>query len=80
MCLMHGMRNLHFTIPWKALSLHITTHALKWFFSKRTFNARSGKRMFYETHVLGTLLHVRKTCVNERTLNMCDSIYMFTMR
>ena len=65
----------------KALCLHITTHALKYFFfSKRTFNARSGKRMFYETHVLRTLLHVRRTCVNERTLSMRYSIYMFTMR
>ena len=36
------------------------------FFSERTFNARSGKRMFYETHVLRRSLHVRKTCVNER--------------
>ena len=29
MRLTHGMRNMHFTIPWKALWLHITTHALK---------------------------------------------------
>ena len=35
-----------FTVPWKALRLHITTHALKCFFSKRTFNACAGKRMF----------------------------------
>ena len=50
------------------------------FFSKRTFNARSGKRMFYKTPVLRTLLDVRKTCVKERTLNMRYSIYTFTMR
>ena len=46
--------------------------------------------MFYETHVLRTLLHVRKTYVKERTLNakekywgisnMRYSIYIFTMR
>ena len=29
MRLTHGARNMHFTIPWKALYLHITTHALK---------------------------------------------------
>ena len=50
------------------------------FFWKRTFNARSGERMFYKTHVLHTLLDVRKTCINERTLNMRYSIYTFTMR
>ena len=44
------------------------------------FNARSGKRMYYKTPVLRTLLDVRKTCVNERTLNMRYSIYTFTMR
>ena len=32
-----------FTMPWKALCLHITTHALKLFFSRRTFYARSGR-------------------------------------
>ena len=37
---------------------------------KRTFNARSDKRMSYKTPVLHTLLDVRKTCVNKRTLNM----------
>ena len=37
-----------FTIPWKTLWLHITTHALKLFFSRRTFYARSG--MFYYTN------------------------------
>ena len=35
---------------------------------------------FYKTPVLRTLLDVRKTCVNERTLNMRYSIYTFTMR
>ena len=50
------------------------------FFSKRTFNARSGKRMFYKTPILRTLVDVRKTCVNERTLNMRYSIFTFTMR
>ena len=25
-----GMRNIHFTIPWKALYLHSTTHALNY--------------------------------------------------
>ena len=69
-----------FTIPWKALCLHITTHAIKYFFSKRTFNACSGKRMFYKTPVLRTLLDVRKTCANDRMLNMRYSIYTFTMR
>ena len=54
------MRNMHFTIPYKALCLHITTHALKWVFSKRMFTARSGERMFYKTPVLRTLLDVRK--------------------
>ena len=49
-------------------------------FSKHTLNARSGKRMFYKTPVLRTLLYVRKSCVNERTLNMRYSIYTFTMR
>ena len=38
------------------------------------------KRMFYKTPVLRMLLHVHKTCVNERTLNMRYSIYTFTMR
>ena len=52
---------------------------LNGFFSTRTLNAHSGKRMFYKTPVLRTLLDVRKTCVNERTLNMRYSIYMFTM-
>ena len=42
----HGMRNMDFTIPLKALCLHITTYPLKQFFLKRTVNARSGKRMF----------------------------------
>ena len=64
---------MHFTIPWNALCLHITTHALEKFFSKRTFNARSGKRMFNKTPVLCTLLDLRKTCVNERVLNMRGS-------
>ena len=80
MRLTHGLRNLHFTILLKALCLHITTHALKYFFSKCTFNARSGKRMFNKTPVLRTLLDVRKTCVNERMLNTRYSIYMLTMR
>ena len=44
------------------------------------FNARSGKRMFYKTPVLRMLLHVRKTCVNERMLNMRYPIDTFTMR
>ena len=43
-------------------------------------NACSGKRMFYKTSVLRTLLHVRKTYGNERTLNTRYSIYTFTMR
>ena len=43
------------------------------------FNACSGKRMFYKTPILRTLLHVRKTSVNERTLNMRYSINTFTM-
>ena len=49
------------------------------FFSKRTFNGRSGKRNFDKTLILRTLLDVRKTCVNERTLNMRYSIYTFTI-
>ena len=53
---------------------------IKIIFSKRTFNARSGKRLFNKTHVLRTLLDVRKACVIESTLNVCYSIYMFTMR
>ena len=53
---------------------------IKIVFSKRTFNARSGKRMFYKTPVLRMLLDVCKTCVNERTFNMRYSIYTFTMR
>ena len=36
--------------------------------------------MVYKTRVLRTLIHVRKMCVNERTLNMRYSIYTFTMR
>ena len=76
----HGTRNMHLTIPLKALCLHITTNALKSFFSKHMFNARFGNHMFYKTPVLRTLLHVRKMCVNERTLNMRYSIYRFTMR
>ena len=43
-------------------------------------NACSGKRMFYKTPVLHTLLHVRKTCVSERVLNMRYSINTLTMR
>ena len=44
------------------------------------FNARSSKRMFHKTPVLHTLLDERKMCVNERTLNMRYSAYMFAMR
>ena len=36
--------------------------------------------MVYKTPVLCMLLKVRETHVNERTLNMGYSIYMFTMR
>ena len=36
--------------------------------------------MFYKTPVLRMLLDVRKTCINERTVNMRYSIYTFTMR
>ena len=36
--------------------------------------------MVYKTPVLRTLIHLRKTCNNERTLNMRYSIYSFTMR
>ena len=80
MRLPHGMRNIHFSIPWKTVCLHITTHAIKLFFSKRTFNARSSKHMFYKTPILCMLLNVRKTCVNERSWNMSYSIYTFTIR
>ena len=80
MRLTHGVWNMHFTINWKALCLQIATNALKLFFSKRTFNARSGKCMFYKTPVLCMLLNVRKPCIKERTLNMRYSIYTFTMR
>ena len=59
----NGMRNMHFTNPWKALYLHIATHALKYFFSKRTFDAHSGKRICYKTPVSGTLPDLCKTCV-----------------
>ena len=61
----HGMRNMHFTIPWKALCLHITTYALKWFFLKRTVNAISGKRMFYKTPFsVGYLTYVKRALTN----------------
>ena len=66
--------------PLKSLMLTYYNPYIKIGFLKRTFFARSGKRMFNKTHVLRMLLHVRKTCVNERTLNMRYSIYMFTMR
>ena len=65
--------------PRKALYLYITTHALNELFSKRKLNARSGKHMFYKTHILRTFLDDRKTCMNERTLNMRYSIHAFTM-
>ena len=66
--------------PLKSLMLTYNNQCIKQFFSKLTFNARSGKRMFYKTPVLHMLLDVRKTCVNKRTSNMRYSIYRFTMR
>ena len=65
--------------PLSSLMLTYYNPCIKWFLSKRTFNARSGKRMFYKMHVLRTLLDVRitRTCVNERTLNVRYSIYTF---
>ena len=36
--------------------------------------------MFYKMHALRTLLDVRITGVNERTLNVRYSIFTFTMR
>ena len=45
-----------------------------------TFNAHSRKSMFFKTPVLHVLFDVRKTYVNEHTLNMRYLIYMFTMR
>ena len=45
------------------------------FLETYTFNARSGKRIFYKTPVLRTLLHVHKTCVNGRMLNIRYSIH-----
>ena len=67
--------------PLKSLMLTYYNPCIKIvFFSKRMFKARSGKRMFYETPVLRTLLDVRKTCANERTLNIRYLIYTFTMR
>ena len=47
------------TIAGKALCLHNTTNASKQFFSKRTFNPCSVKRVLYKTLVLRTLLDVR---------------------
>ena len=40
-----------------------------------TFNASSGKRIFFKTPVLRALLDVHKACVNERMLNMRYSIH-----
>ena len=51
---------------------------IKLVISKRMFNSRSGKHMFYKTSVFRTLLDLRKTCVNERTLNIHFSIGAFT--
>ena len=66
MRLTHGIRNMHFTIHWKALCLHITTlYCIKIVFLetyvKRTFWLTY---FFFKTPVLRTLLHVRQTCVN----------------
>ena len=69
-----------FNHPLKSFMLTYYNPCIKIVFLERTFNARSGKRMFYKTPVLRTLLDVRNTCVNERTLNMRYSIYTFTMR
>ena len=71
------MKNMRFTIPWKALYLDMTTHALNLFFMKHTFNTRSEKRMSYKTPVLRTLLYVCEIYVNERTLNMRYSIHVY---
>ena len=65
--------------PMKSLMLTYYIPCIKIVFLKHTLNARSGKRMFYKTPILRTLLHVRKTCINERTFNMHYSIYTFTM-
>ena len=66
--------------PLKNFMLTYYDPCIKIVFFKHTFNARPGKRMFYKTPVLRTLLDVRKKYVKERTLNMRYSIYMFTMR
>ena len=50
------------------------------FFSKRTFNARYGKRMFFKMFVLCTLLDVGKVQVYQRMLNMHSSIRAFNSR
>ena len=59
--------------PLKSPMLTYFTHALRYFFSKRTFNTRSGKRMLYKRPILRTLLDVRKTCVNRCFIIMFDS-------
>ena len=66
--------------PLKSLMLTYNNPCIKIVFSKHMFYACSVKRMFYKTPVLHTLLVIRKTCVNERTLIMHYSIYTFTMR
>ena len=50
------------------LTYYNTCIKIVFFFSKRTFNAHSGKRMFNKMSVLSTLIGVRKKCVNERTI------------
>ena len=49
-----------FDHPLKSLMLTYYNPCIKIVFSKRKFNARSGKRMFYKTPVLHAVLDVRK--------------------
>ena len=63
----------------KSLMLTYYNPCIKIVFLERTSKARSGKCMFYKMPIIRTLLDVRKTCINARTLNMRYSIYTFTM-
>ena len=84
MHLTHGMRSMHFAIPWKALCLHITTHTLKCFFSRNVrlthvlVNVCFTKHLFYvryRTNVKRALMNVRLICVTRfsfyHALNAC---------
>ena len=80
MSVMHGMKKQAFYHRLKSFKLIYYSLYIELIFSKLKLNAHSVKRMSYKTLVLRTLLDVRKTYDNERTLNTRNSMNTFIMR